>query len=723
MPKLRPITLAPLPKFITICRAVFSPLMLDDDLGKPWRRSDDVSFWLSRSAHSLGLIVLFRQKMYGQNKVCVWIPNFFCNSSLKPLRDLGVELIFYPVNSNLYPDLELCKPLVDSNGLDIFVLVHYFGQAKRLDDVSIFCKKHGAYLVEDASHVFLPIKGVGEVGDFVFYSPHKHLAIPDGAILVVRKYGPHEVGSKKSSIGILQETINEIFNSSKNRKLTAYTWLLKRIIQSLGFRRSIVCTPYHEDVLSQSNNFDDPKMSNLAKRLLNAQLNDLINISKIRIKNAIKWNVVIRWLTSASVAPSYKWVSTMDTPYLASFKFPCIEVSEKLFHNLIKLGVPALTWPDMPPEVSSSISYSDSIAISLRNQQFYLPVHQSLPKKFQLPVVKHEINSLSKTWNVRILSFDEWEKYWALCSETNLLQSWQYGEAKYFSEGWKPLRFLIVDANGEPIALAQVLTKSWPIVGGIARLNRGPIFFYNKSLEKNSLHMLVTVQAIIQEMSRRNCRVFQIAPEYYESDEIDIELKSLGMKKLSYSAWESGKISLALDENALLMSFEGTWRNSMRKGERLGVIVRKFAQDEYSVNLLIKQYARFKSIRGFDGISEKLLHQLSLQKGREWCFTVFTASKEGAHDSEAPIGLVMTIRSGDTAIYLVGISDEIGRKMQVNSVLLWHAIISAKRDGCKWFDIGGLNQETPKGIGNFKRGLNAIPYRLIGEYRKFMISI
>jgi len=67
------------------------------------------------------------------------------------------------------------------------------------------------------------------------------------------------------------------------------------------------------------------------------------------------------------------------------------------------------------------------------------------------------------------------------------------------------------------------------------------------------------------------------------------------------------------------------------------------------------------------------------------------------------------------------LTDEAGRKLQANYVLLWHAIQHAKRAGCRWFDIGGLNKTTPPGIAHFKQGVNAEPYSLVGEWRRVML--
>ena len=79
------------------------------------------------------------------------------------------------------------------------------------------------------------------------------------------------------------------------------------------------------------------------------------------------------------------------------------------------------------------------------------------------------------------LSFEEidnlkWRALWSKVEFTNLMQSWEYGELKKL-QGWQPKRFLLKDCNGFECGLLQVLVKSLPVFGGVARINRGPIMF------------------------------------------------------------------------------------------------------------------------------------------------------------------------------------------------------------------------------------------------------
>ena len=158
----------------------------------------------------------------------------------------------------------------------------------------------------------------------------------------------------------------------------------------------------------------------------------------------------------------------------------------------------------------------------------------------------------------------------------------------------------------------------------------------------------------------------------------------------------------------------------MRKGLKLGVTVTRHKCEGQALVLLMRSYIELQANRRFSGLDEELLRTLATQHGPSWQFTLLIARESVATESDEPLGLVVTVQSGDTALYLIASTTEHGRKMQANSVLLWQAILHAKSNGCNWFDIGGLSEITPKGIAEFKQGLNAKPYKLAGEWRSFL---
>ena len=319
-------------------------------------------------------------------------------------------------------------------------------------------------------------------------------------------------------------------------------------------------------------------------------------------------------------------------------------------------------------------------------------------------------------------SIEEWESLWIRIPHANLLQSWQYGAAKEQAEGWQVRRFLIAGANGQPVALAQWLTRTLPFLGGIARLNRGPVLLEALPEVAAIEASLGVLQALLRAARRQRWWIVQIAPELPDHETSRQGLQRLGLRRQPITAWASGRLDLRTDEASLLMGLKTKWRNCMRKGERNGVVVTHHQGNNSYQDLLIHNYADLQQNRGFKGLSEELIRRLAEQQGRAWSLDLFVAKGSDTSIDDEPIGFLVSTHHGDTTTYLIGSTNDKGRQMQANSVLLWQAILHAKRSGCVWFDIGGLNAVTPKGIANFKQGLNATPYELAGEWRGYLFS-
>jgi hypothetical protein len=198
-------------------------------------------------------------------------------------------------------------------------------------------------------------------------------------------------------------------------------------------------------------------------------------------------------------------------------------------------------------------------------------------------------------------------------------------------------------------------------------------------------------------------------------------LKQMGLRHRQEPAWASGRLALGVDEKSVLMGLNGKWRNCMRKGARLVVLASRHNGSGPEQDLLISGYAELQRSKGFEGLPEALLRSLAVQQGKAWQFDLFIARAANAPASDEPIGMLVTVRHGDTATYLIGSANDQGRQMQANSVLIWHAILHANEEGCAWFDIGGLSAVTPTGVAEFKKGVNAVPYALIGEWRRYYL--
>jgi len=371
------ITLAPLPTIRQLTDALFLPALSDELLSSSWQRQGDEAICFSRSAWSLAAITCLRKAQKQKTKVCIWLPDFFCNASLSLLRALNVELVFYAIDENLHPEEGDFQELVGRLPPDLFLIVHYFGQATPISKgISSLCRQHDSWLIEDAAHVLHPIEGVGEAGDFVLYSPHKHLPLPDGAVLVFTALGAQHLADATQVIAQLTSIQrNHLNNYLRSLSVEPWTWLLKRIMQRLGIRRMPPTISFDQD-LTNSIQLSSPKMSTLGRRLLAPLLADLEEFGRQRKELACMWDQLIQHSGTKATH-----ISGGAAPYLAVFRlpsgFPIEEESRQRTLRLNRAGMPFTTWPDFAPEVVANPK-RHATAIHLRNTDVYLPVHASI---------------------------------------------------------------------------------------------------------------------------------------------------------------------------------------------------------------------------------------------------------------------------------------------------------------------------------------------------------
>lgn len=347
------------------------------NFASPWRKEGDIAGWLSRSAWSLAVICQLRRAYNAGEIIRVWIPDYFCNTSLTPLRRTGAKLLFYPLTNNLMPDFDACQTMMRNDPPDLFVLVHYFGQSCFNEACIDFCVRNGAWLIEDAAHVLFPVRAIGVFGDFVLYSPHKHLPIPDGALLLARREGPAKLAGEKKFELLFHEIIHSFQNNSGFSHIPSVLWLFKRLCQMIGIRQWFkLGTPCFSDDNEPPNKFLHPRMSPMARRILPGLSQTLNRVARLRGNNKKQWDIVLARALKMKTSGLKKF-NCNGIPYLAVFPFESETQAESAYLQWQKMGLPVTTWPDLPPEVRSNPANHES-AITYRKTCIFLPVHQTI---------------------------------------------------------------------------------------------------------------------------------------------------------------------------------------------------------------------------------------------------------------------------------------------------------------------------------------------------------
>lgn len=169
-------------------------------------------------------------------------------------------------------------------------------------------------------------------------------------------------------------------------------------------------------------------------------------------------------------------------------------------------------------------------------------------------------------------------------------------------------------------------------------------------------------------------------------------------------------IDLLPSEAALHESLDPDCRRLLRRSEEAGIEVRQVDWLEY----LDQYYALHQDTYVRTGVSPhpkeyfSSLARYMAPPGHAVLFAAFTPAGEA-------IAFVNTARFGIGATYHTGCSQQAALRNGANYSALWHAILSAKRDGYRWFDVGPIFPHTDvpklKGLTDFKTKFGGEPHR------------
>ncbi|MHA1834661.1 MAG: lipid II:glycine glycyltransferase FemX [Candidatus Baldrarchaeia archaeon] len=314
-----------------------------------------------------------------------------------------------------------------------------------------------------------------------------------------------------------------------------------------------------------------------------------------------------------------------------------------------------------------------------------------------------------------IESKSDWDALLSCCKNVNLLQTWEYGEAKHRTEGWIPMRIAIFHLE-KPVAVVQVLIKKIPVLAGIARINRGPLVIYPNHNSYRGM-LLELLNFLYKYWVKNKKMILFIAPNC-QNDEVDeTDLRKLGYNPIDKEPWSSILIDLSLSEETLRRKLHPTWRrNLLNKAEKAGLKL-EIAEDE-GFSYLMDKYRQMMIEKNFLGPSIRLLRELRNVTENKSNMKVLFAVRNNVRVSG-----ILVPGYFDTCHYLVGWNSDEGRAICANYFLYWQTILLFKKMGFHWFDLGGINERSTPGITRFKRKTGGREYRLIGEFEAYPNSI
>jgi dTDP-4-amino-4,6-dideoxygalactose transaminase len=305
------------------------------------------------------------RKSANASTVTVWLPGYFCNEALDPVRRLSANLKYYAMREDLTPDWEkLSEGFCSSAEKQIFVLVHYFGFPNATGEAKAYCDQHGLILFEDSAHMLRLEADVG-FGPLMIFSPRKILAVPFGGLLLT---SGKLVGLPDAPTG-------------GDDWLGTILWVIRRVTQRV---LSALHFPWHLLMNHQEAAADtEAKPLDLNEhwegcnsyllRLLTVSARNMEKVVEQRRRNYAR---LLEWTAGlAQSRPLFPRIPDGVCPY--AFPLLVDRGSDDAVQKLQRNGVMASRWPDLPPEVLEAPSQHE-VAIRTYEQLLLLPIHQSL---------------------------------------------------------------------------------------------------------------------------------------------------------------------------------------------------------------------------------------------------------------------------------------------------------------------------------------------------------
>jgi lipid II:glycine glycyltransferase (peptidoglycan interpeptide bridge formation enzyme) len=315
---------------------------------------------------------------------------------------------------------------------------------------------------------------------------------------------------------------------------------------------------------------------------------------------------------------------------------------------------------------------------------------------------------------IRDFEQDEWNGIISTLDAPSLMQTWEFGEAKVRTGPWKVSR-AVFRKDGNILGAAQAMIRAIPFLNrGLVWINRAPL--QNNINPAQSDAYLDMLRELKKYWVDKKKMYLRIAPPLIASDENYAIFKEAGYLRITETdGWVSEIVDLSLSFDDLHKSLQQKWRNCLNKAERLKVSC-EVGTSAALVDELLDDYKSLLDNKGFNtNLTQEHMRTMQNLLPDLRKMLVFAGRQDGEK-----LGSICIASYGNTCMYLIGATNNAGRKVNANHYLIWNALCEMKKRGYRWFDVGGAHPDnTPQGILHFKRGLGGRSYQLLGEVEAY----
>lgn len=177
----------------------------------------------------------------------------------------------------------------------------------------------------------------------------------------------------------------------------------------------------------------------------------------------------------------------------------------------------------------------------------------------------------------------------------------------------------------------------------------------------------------------------------------------------------------------LLKTFAGDVRHDIRAAERIAITVTdadELTPEEEEAFEKMKIDTRDRSHRNIfpsDTYFKHLLESFKVAPADEAhrpFLRFFVASKQGV-----PVAIYLSVMFADTLTYLYGASYSGSISKRAPAYLHWKAMVYAQSRSLRWYDLGGVDETTWKGLTYFKKQFGGEMFEYVGTVNAILRPI
>jgi lipid II:glycine glycyltransferase (peptidoglycan interpeptide bridge formation enzyme) len=310
----------------------------------------------------------------------------------------------------------------------------------------------------------------------------------------------------------------------------------------------------------------------------------------------------------------------------------------------------------------------------------------------------------------------QWEQYARGFADYSIYQTWAYQQVRAETDRQQISRFVVRDQSGQVVTMGHVRIKHVKPLGiRVGYMQWGPLVRCEDGTLRCSVEAL---QKVREAYLGSRANVLRVNPNMCDDklgQEFAKMLEASGFQKVrGVAPYHTMHIPLQEDQDVLRKRLRQSWRRMLMKAEKAGLTVVEHDGEE-----------------AFEVLEKLYLEMLRRKKFRAGDYNVFTMAQRELSAAEK-MDMILAYRDGepavchlasnlgDTGIFLIGASSEIGLTYRAAYLAWWRAIMLANRLGMKRYDVGGIDFETTPNVSRFKAGLCGDDVFYIGIFEAYL---